>query len=128
MSACKERRWKIECTCVHVCAVSGRHLLSAEASLFIFRGDTLKDKVSGQVSSPGQPDANLSQLHSYILSFPPLPILLTSCRTTAIGSLTFFASNHAVGPNVTGLSVHLDSALRMGTKPLFQNSSHHRKR
>lgn len=89
------------CTYVHVCAVSGRHLLSAEASLFIFRGATLKDKVSGQVSSSGQPDANHSRTSSPRLSFPSLPIVLTSCRMTAIGSLTFSASNRAMGPNVT---------------------------
>lgn len=75
---------KNECVCacsyVYVCAVSGRHLLSAEAFLFIFRGATLKDKVSGQVSSPGQPDANLSQaLLDPQLSFPLLPIVLSNC-------------------------------------------------
>lgn len=84
-----------------MCAVSGRHLLSAEASLFIFRGATLKDKVSGQVSSPGQPDANLSQalLHPQLI-FYQLPIVLSNCWTSAIGSLTISASNYAVGPNI----------------------------
>lgn len=100
MSA-KGRRRENVCACVYVCTVSGRHLLSAEASLFIFRGATLKDKVSGQVSSPGQPDANLSQalLHPQLV-FPQLPIVLSNCWTTAIGSLTVSASNYAVGPNI----------------------------
>lgn len=104
----RKEGWKMcVCTgmCVRTCVQSqAGHLLSAEASLYIFRGAALKDKVSGQVSSPGQPDANLSQplLHPQ-LSFPPLPIVLTGCRTSAIGSLTFSASNYAVGPNIMGL-------------------------
>lgn len=109
------------CACVYVCAVSGRHLLSAEASLFIFRGATLKDKVSGQVSSPGQPDANLSQalLHPQ-LSFPLLPIVLSNCSTAAIGSLTVSASKHVVGPNIKRDCLsNFDSALRMRYKPLL---------
>lgn len=107
MSVCKKRRLKNVCMYGHVCTCvqsQAGHLLSAEASLYIFRGAALKDKVSGQVSSPGQPDANLSQplLHPQ-LSFPLLSIVLTGCRTTAIGSLTFSASNYAVGPNIMGL-------------------------
>lgn len=124
------------CACVYVCAVSGRHLLSAEASLFIFRGATLKDKVSGQVSSPGQPDANLSQalLHPQLI-FPQLPIVLSNCWTTVIGSLTVSASNYAVGPNIKRdclstfdsqdkiRAITLDKLARKPVGPCFRLSS-----
>lgn len=66
---------------MHACAVSGLCLLSAEAFLFffflhffIFREAAQKDKVSGQVSSAGQPDASLSQaLSPCVLTIPPPP-------------------------------------------------------
>lgn len=46
--------------------------LSRSIPFFIFREAALKDKVSGQVSSAGQPDASLSQAFSRLHHSTPL--------------------------------------------------------